>query len=364
MEAALALAELARLIAPPNPWVGCVLVRDGQVVGEGHTLEPGSAHAEVNALAAAGAAARGATAYTTLEPCSHHGRTPPCVDALVGAGVSRVVTAIFDPDPRVSGNGVARLRDAGVAVEHGLMAQEVRRQLRPYLHQRSTGRAFALLKAAASLDGRTAAADGTSRWITGPDARRDAHRLRAESGAVLVGAGTALADRPSLTVRHGQARPPRPPLRVLLDSSGRVPASGALFDRSLAPTLVFTSARSSATARHAWEAAGAEVFVAPERDAGVDLAVVLRALAERGVLQVLVEGGAFVHGSFLRSGYADGLALYVGNAVLGASGAPLFAGFEVAGMDRAPRWRVSGAERMHDDGRVDSEPAAAAPPRE
>src|SRR5256886_11759118 len=198
MAAAVARGEQGRLTAAPNPWVGCVLVRDGEIVGRGFHRAAGEPHAEALALAQAGGRARGATAVVTLEPCTHFGRTPPCTPALVEAGVARVVVAVLDPDPRVSGRGVEELRAAGVAVDVGVGAAEAEASLRPYLHHRRTGRPLCLLQAAVSLDGRTAAADGTSQWITGPEARADAHRLRAESQAVIVGAGTALADRPSL----------------------------------------------------------------------------------------------------------------------------------------------------------------------
>src|SRR2546421_3538656 len=210
MAAAVALGEQGRLTAAPNPWVGCVLVRDSEIVGRGFHRAAGEPHAEALALAQAGGRARGATAVVTLEPCTHFGRTPPCTPALVEAGVARVVVAVLDPDPRVSGRGVEELRAAGVAVDVGVGAAEAEASLRPYLHHRRTGRPLCLLKAAVSLDGRTAAADGTSQWITGPEARADSHRLRVESQAVVVGAGTALADRPALTARLDPPAPRQP----------------------------------------------------------------------------------------------------------------------------------------------------------
>src|SRR5256885_12437814 len=232
MAEAVALGERGRLTAAPNPWVGCVVVAaDGRVAGRGFHHRAGEPHAEVHALREAGDRARGATVYVTLEPCAHQGRTPPCAPALVEAGVRRVVVAVLDPDERVAGRGIRLLAAAGVAVEVGVGAEPAARSLGPYLRHRRTGRPLCLLKTAASLDGRTAAADGASQWITGPEARADAHRLRAESGAVVVGAGTALADRPSLTFRgvdFGEAPTPAPPLRVLLDAAGRVPAARPL----------------------------------------------------------------------------------------------------------------------------------------
>ncbi|MGH9026374.1 MAG: bifunctional diaminohydroxyphosphoribosylaminopyrimidine deaminase/5-amino-6-(5-phosphoribosylamino)uracil reductase RibD, partial [Acidimicrobiia bacterium] len=237
VELAVALGERGRRTAPPNPWVGCVIVDGGEVVGAGFHHRPGAAHAEVAALRAAGGRSRGSTAFVTLEPCAHHGRTPPCAEALVAAGVARVVVAVRDPDPRVSGRGIRALEEAGVAVDVGPGADAAARSLRSYLHHRRTGRAFALVKVATSLDGRTAAADGSSQWITGPEARADGHRLRAESQAVIVGAGTALADRPALTARDVTPAVERQPLRVLLDARGRVPAEGPMFDVTRAPTL-------------------------------------------------------------------------------------------------------------------------------
>ena len=223
MAQALAVSAVARRRSAPNPWVGCVLVRDGEVVGEGATQPPGGAHAETGALAQAGDRARGATAYVTLEPCSHHGRTPPCADALIAAGVCRVVAALVDPDPSVAGAGFARLRAAGVDVVTGVGAAEVARDLAPYLRHRRTGRPLVVAKIATSLDGRVAAADGSSQWLTSGAALADAHELRADSQAVVVGAGTAIADQPTLTARGVAVAPEHPPLRVVLDAQGAFP---------------------------------------------------------------------------------------------------------------------------------------------
>jgi diaminohydroxyphosphoribosylaminopyrimidine deaminase/5-amino-6-(5-phosphoribosylamino)uracil reductase len=349
---ALALAESARRVTPPWPWVGCVIVRDGAVVGEGATgpFRVG-AHAEAVALAEAGDAARGATAYVTLEPCSHHGNTPPCADALIAAGVTRVVVAMGDPDERVAGRGIARLRDAGIEVLTGVGAARVGPALMPYLQHRRTGRAYAVLKCATSLDGRIAARDGSSRWITGPAARADAHRLRAESQAIVVGAGTALADGPALTVRDAPA-PPRPPLRVLLDASGRVPATGPLFDADLGPTLVCTSEAAEPRARDAWLAAGAKVESLPVSHGGIDPVGVLEHLGREGVLQVLVEGGAAVHGSFLASDAVDRVVAYVAPMLLGDEGRP---GWGTAGpptIADASRWRLVDTTALADDVRL------------
>lgn len=362
MERALAVAARARRIAPPNPWVGCVIVgADGAVVGEGATQSPGGAHAEVGALAAAGAAARGATAYVTLEPCAHHGRTPPCTDALLAAGVARVVVAIEDPDPQVAGRGIARLREAGIDVEVGCRAEAATALLAPYLHQRRTGRAFALLKTATSLDGRSAAADGTSQWITGPEARVDAHGIRAESQAVIVGSGTALADRPSLTARDCEPPAERQPRRVLLDASGRVPAEGPLFDVALGAPLVFTTTAAPASRVDEWRAAGADIETVDPQGGGVHLEQVLVALAQRhGVVQAMVEGGAALHGAFLDLGLADRVVAYVAPILLGREARPAFDLAGPATLGDATRWRITDTVAFGADVRITLDPIPTA----
>ena len=322
MARAVALAATVRTRTSPNPWVGCVLRTTDGAVHEGATAPPGGPHAEVAALAAAGGAAAGATVWSTLEPCSHHGRTGPCADALVAAGVARVVVGILDPDARVAGQGVARLRRAGVDVEVGVGADDVRAQLAPYLVHRTTGRPFVVVKLAATLDGRTAAPDGTSQWITGAAARADAHRLRAESDAVLVGAGTVRADDPSLTVRHVEGDDP---LRVVL---GRAPE-------------------------------GAKVH--PALELGGDLADVLTTLGGKGVLQVLVEGGATVAGALHRAGLVDRYVVYLAPALLGGDdGRGLFAGPGAATMADVWRGRITGVTRLGEDLRIDLVPVAGA----
>jgi len=360
MAEAVALGERGRLTAAPNPWVGCVVVdAGGEVVGRGFHRRAGEVHAEVHALREAGDRVRGGTAYVTLEPCAHHGRTPPCADALVAAGVSRVVVAVLDPDDRVAGRGAGILRSAGITVDVGAGAEAATRSLAPYLHHRRTGRPLCLLKTAASVDGRTAAADGTSQWITGALARANAHRLRAESGAVVVGAGTALADHPALTWRdltfEDGLTPPQP-LRVLLDAAGRVPAEGPLFDLTLAPTLVLTTEAADPEAKQAWKDAGADVEDLPPAPAGVDLPAALAVLGRRGILQAMVEGGATLHGALLRAGLADRLVVYAGGVVLGAGGRPLFAGPGPATLEEASRWRLAAVRRLAEDARLDWEP--------
>jgi diaminohydroxyphosphoribosylaminopyrimidine deaminase / 5-amino-6-(5-phosphoribosylamino)uracil reductase len=353
MARAVALAEGGRGTASPNPMVGAVLVMDGHVVGEGYHRAPGEPHAEVAALAAAGEAAAGATCYVTLEPCAHQGRTPPCADALLQAGVARVVAALPDPDPRVDGAGLARLRAAGVAVTVGVGADAAAEQNAAYLTHRRLGRPRVTLKAAASLDGKVAAPDGSSQWITGPAARADAHRLRAEADAVAVGAGTALADDPRLTARpSGYAG--RQPLRVLVDAAGRVGAAGHLFDAD-APTLVATTARAPASAVEAWKRAGAEVLVCPEAPVGdggrgVDLAALAAALGRRGLLELLVEGGPRLHAGFWAAGLADRLVWYLAPLVIGGDGAPgLLRGGGAPTLTAARPLRIASVERLGPD---------------
>ena len=358
MAQAAQLAERVRRRTPPNPWVGALVVADGVIVGRGATEAPGQRHAEIVALQGAGDAARGATLYTTLEPCSHQGRTGPCVDAILAAGIARAIVAVEDPDLQVAGQGIARLRAGGVTVDVGVGEAAVRDQLAPYLHHRRTGRAFCLAKTALSVDGRTAAADGSSQWITGPAARADAHGLRADSQAVVIGAGTALADRPSLTVRDIDSPVERPPLRVVLDARGRVPAAGALFDADLAPTLVITTDAAPTSAVDDWRAAGAKVETVPAAPGGVHLSAALAVLGGHGVLQAMVEGGATVHGALLAAGLVDRLVVYVGAAVLGAGGAPAFAGPSASTIAHAHRLALRGATPLGDDVRLDYAPAA------
>jgi diaminohydroxyphosphoribosylaminopyrimidine deaminase / 5-amino-6-(5-phosphoribosylamino)uracil reductase len=384
MARAVALAERGRGTTSPNPMVGAVLVSDGRVVGEGFHRAAGEPHAEVTALAAAGPLAAGATCYVTLEPCAHQGRTPPCADALLQAGVTRVVAALSDPDQRVDGAGLARLRAAGVVVTVGVGAELAAEQNAAYLTHRRLGRPRITLKAAASLDGKVAAPDGSSQWITGTAARADAHRLRAEADAVAVGAGTARTDDPRLTARlhrptgappwnpadrgtpRGSPEPPRPdpsgdvgrqPLRVLVDAAGRVGADGHLFDAG-APTLVATTTAADATAVDAWKRAGAEVLVCPEAawgdgGRGVDLAALAAALGRRGVLELLVEGGPRLQASFWAAGLADRLVWYLAPLVIGGDGAPgLLRGGGAPTLTAAKPLRIASVERLGADLRV------------
>jgi diaminohydroxyphosphoribosylaminopyrimidine deaminase/5-amino-6-(5-phosphoribosylamino)uracil reductase len=354
------LAEHARLMTPPNPWVGCVLVRDGEIVGRGATGRfPGGMHAEAAAVRDAGERARGATAYVTLEPCNHQGRTPPCTEALISAGVARTVIALVDPDPNVRGTGIERLRAAGIEVECGIGADALAQSLAPYLHQRATGRAFTVLKTAMSLDGRTAAADGSSQWITGIEARADGHRLRSESQAIVVGPGTARVDQPRLTVRGLDDVLDRQPLRVLLDAKGRVPAEGPLFDSTLAPTLVVTTDQAPPAAVDAWQASGAKVETVGvgRHGRGVDLVAVLTLLAgSYGVLQAMIEGGARLHGALVEEQLADRLVAYLAPTLLGERGLPVIGLPGPETLADATRWKLRDVTRLGADVRLTLEP--------
>lgn len=357
MRRALVLAERGRGGTSPNPLVGCVVVRDGVAVGEGHHERAGGPHAEVVALRAADELARGATVYVTLEPCDHTGRTGPCTAALMDAGVARVVAAIADPDP-ASGDGSARLRAAGVAVDVGCLADEARRQNEHWLHAVTTGRPFVVVKAAVSLDGRIAAADGTSRWLTGAEARVRAHRLRGDVDAVVVGSGTVLADDPSLTCRLPGRDGPQP-ARVVLDRRGRTDPAHRVYDGA-APTLLITTARDG----RVWDDPRA-VSALPDVDVvrlGGDAGpqAVLSALWARGVRSLLVEGGATVAASFLRTGLADKLVVHVASLLLGVGGRPMWDAGAVATLAAAPRFRLAAVERAGDDAVLTLYPPAAA----
>ena len=359
MARALALAEQGRGSTSPNPMVGAVLVRGSEVVGEGWHRAAGEPHAEAVALQAAGPRAAGATLYVTLEPCAHHGRTPPCADAVVAAGIARVVVALEDPDPRVAGRGLARLRAAGIPVTTGVEAEAAAEQNAAFLIHRTQGRPRVTVKAAASLDGKVAAADGTSQWITGEAARADAHRLRAEADAIAVGAGTALADDPQLTVRLAAPRG-RVPLRVLVDATGRVGPERRLFDGA-APTLVATTAHAPAAARQAWEAAGAEVAVLGGGPGGVDLAELVKVLGERDVLELLVEGGPRLHGSFWEAGLVDRIVWYLAPLAIGGAAPGLLGGAGAATLSAAWPLDLLAADRVGRDLKIVARPAAARP---
>ncbi len=324
MGRAINAGDSSRLIAPPNPWVGATIA-SGTAMFTGATSRYGGPHAEVNALTAAGDDARGATMYTTLEPCCHHGQTGPCTEAIIQAGIARVVIALTDPDPLVAGKGIQRLIEAGIEVDIGVGAARVERQLRPYLHHRRTGRPLVVLKLAATLDGFTAAPDRTSKWITGPEARLDSHRLRAESDALLVGAGTIRADDPALTVRDfapiGIDGDEIQPLRVVLGSAP---------DDARAQPLIELSG---------------------------ELDAVLVDLAGRGVLQLMVEGGAHVAGAFHRAGLIDRYVIYLAPALFGGADArPLFSGPGVGTIDDIWRGEIIDVRQLGSDVRIEMRP--------
>ncbi len=315
MAQALRLAERGLYTTAPNPRVGCVLVRNDELVGEGWHQRAGEPHAEVHALCAAQTAARGATAYVTLEPCSHHGRTPPCADALIAAGVARVVVAMEDPNPQVAGEGMARLRAAGIVVDHGLMQPAARELNAGFWTRMTSGLPWMRCKIAASLDGRTALANGASQWITGAAARQDVQHWRARSCAVLTGIGTVLADDPRLDVREVET--PRQPLRVIFDSRLQLPLSARVL-QSNQNVLVYTALQ-DARKIGTLEAAGAGVTVLPNSNGQVDLVAALRHLAANGCNEVLVEAGSTLNGALLRAGLIDEMLLYFAPQLLGDS---------------------------------------------
>ncbi len=347
MRLALEQAEAGLGTTSPNPSVGAVLVKDGRVVGRGHTQPPGQPHAEAMALLEAGEAARGATAYVTLEPCNHHGRTPPCTEALIEAGVVEVVYALGDPDERVNGAGSRRLREAGIRVTEGDGADEAARLLQGYLKHQQTGLPLVIVKYAASLDGRIASASGDARWVSGPEARAWVHRLRQQVDAIAVGSGTVLADDPELTARPDSGEAARQPLRVVIDSRGRTPASA----RVLGPgALVATSDVSPEGWRREIEGTGAEVLVLPSEGGYVSLEALLRNLGDRDVVHLLVEGGGALLGSLFDERRVDRLYAVIAPVIIGASDAPsAVAGRGAQVMAAAPRLRDVTVERLGED---------------
>jgi diaminohydroxyphosphoribosylaminopyrimidine deaminase/5-amino-6-(5-phosphoribosylamino)uracil reductase len=323
MTRALELARRGLYSTPPNPSVGCVIARWGQAVGEGHHERAGELHAEVVALRDAGHAARGATAYVTLEPCSHHGRTPPCTDALVVAGVRRVVAAMRDPNPHVSGGGLERLASAGIETAHGLLETEALEMNRGFVRRMRSGRPWVTLKLGASLDGRTALADGTSKWITGEKARADVQRLRARASAILTGSGTVRADDPMLTVRDPDIEMRgRRPLRVVLDTELRTPPSAQVL--CFAGSTLLLTRDTDSPAAEPLRAAGATVESVACGPRGLDLDAVLNRLGALECNEVLVEAGPTLAGEFVRSGFVDEIVVYMAPVVLGPSARGLF----------------------------------------
>ncbi len=364
MDEALALAACGLTTTQPNPRVGCILVRDGQVVGRGFHARAGEPHAEVFALAEAGAAARGATAYVTLEPCAHQGRTPPCAPRLAEAGVARVVSAMTDPDPRVAGKGYAVLASAGVAVTTGVRSAQARALNAGFLSRIERGRPWVTLKIAQSLDGRTALANGESRWITGEAARRDVQFLRARHAAVLTGIDTVLRDDARLNVRLsaeelGSEAPVRQPVRVVLDSGLRLSPFAPLFD---VPGAVWLYTEHPAGSDRAAELAarGAELRAAPYQPGrGLDLLAILQDLAQREINEVLVEAGAKLSGAFLSAGLVDELIIYQAPLLLGPQAQPSAALPQLTALEQASRWQWLESIPVGGDWRHTLRPAAS-----
>jgi len=339
------MLEAIRLAAAehphPNPRVGAIVLdREGSVVGRGAHVAAGAEHAEIIALAEAGERARGGTMVVTLEPCSHVGRTPPCTEALVQAGITRVIVGAGDPDERVSGSGIARLREAGIDVVTDSAPAEVHRLDPGYFHHRSTGRPLVTLKMAATLDGQSAAADGSSRWITGPQAREDVHRLRAASDAVMVGAGTVRSDDPRLTVRL-EGHPGRQPRPVVVAGGGPLPRNAAVFSRE---PLVYAPAPIDVRG---------EVVVMPGKD-GVDLGSAIADMGKRDIVDLLCEGGPGLAAALLRADLVDRLILYLGGSLAMGAGRPLIDGV-FASVGEARRVDITGVTRLGPDLRIDAE---------
>ncbi|HUE93341.1 bifunctional diaminohydroxyphosphoribosylaminopyrimidine deaminase/5-amino-6-(5-phosphoribosylamino)uracil reductase RibD [Pseudomonas sp.] len=366
MARALELARKGLYSTHPNPRVGCVIVRDGCVVGEGWHVRAGEPHAEVHALRQAGDQARGATAYVTLEPCSHHGRTPPCADALIAAGVARVVVAMQDPNPQVGGNGLLRLMQAGIAVQGGVLEAEARALNVGFIKRMEQGLPFVRVKLAMSLDGRTAMASGESQWITGPAARAAVQRLRARSSVVLTGADTVLADAARLTVRPDELgldpeqtalAASRVPLRVLVDGRLRVPLDAAFFQAGA--SMVATCATCAAVeARDRYLNEGHELLALPSSSGQVDLQRLLAELAQLGANEVLVEAGPRLAGAFARLGLVDEYQLFVAPKFLGSSARPLLE-LPLTRMVDAPALKIVEMRAVGDDWRIIAVPQPA-----
>lgn len=349
MQMALDLAASARGRTNPNPLVGAVIVKEGRVVGMGAHLKAGEPHAEVHAFRMAGEHAEGATLYVTLEPCSHHGRTPPCADLVIQSKVKRVVVAMVDPNPLVAGRGTTRIREAGIEVTVGVLEAESRRLNERFIHNMLTGRPFVVVKTAMTLDGKIAAHTGDSRWITGPAARERVHRLRDEVDGILVGVNTVIADDPELTTRLSEGGG-RNPTRVILDSSLRLPETAKVLDTSVAPTWIVTGPDADAEKADRLRARGVELVQAPRTEEGLDLRAVLEALYQKGVTHLLVEGGASVNGALLQAGLIDKVMSFIAPKLIGGQAAPTpYAGAGFAKMADAMELENVTLEQYGDD---------------
>ncbi len=357
MARAVQLAWRGRYSTHPNPRVGCVIAQGDRIVGEGWHERAGEAHAEVRALSQAGADARGATAYVTLEPCSHFGRTPPCARALIEAGVAQVFAATKDPNPSVSGRGLELLREAGIRVKEGLLADEAARLNPGFMKRMETGRPWVRLKMAASLDGRTAMSSGESQWITGPDARRDVQRLRAMSDAILTGVGTVLADNPSLTVRRDElgdigdaTEPARQPLRVIADRDARTPPTAQILRGGNVQVFCASSTLASSAAQDL-AALGISLTGVGWKDNGIDVEELLDSLGALGINELLVEAGPTLAGTFINEGLVDELWLYQAPVFLGSTGRPT-AHLPLERMADKVQWQVLDRRQVGDDQRL------------
>lgn len=351
MALALQLAERGLWTTSPNPRVGCVLVKDGIVVGEGWHEKAGEPHAEVHALRAAGDRARGATAYVTLEPCSHHGRTPPCAEALLAAGIRRVVAAMGDPNPLVAGRGLALLQAAGIETACGLLENEARELNIGFVSRMTRGRPWLRLKVAASLDGKTALNNGISQWITGPEARRDGQRWRARACAVLTGIGTVRDDDPQLNVRDFPT--PRQPLRVVVDSQLETPLGARILQGG---AVLIAGAVADAARIAALETAGAEVVLLPNASGKVELKDLLLELGRRGVNEIHAEAGFKLNGSLLREGLVDELLVYLAPCLLGHSASGLFNLPELISLDGKHCLQIRDLRQIGEDIRLIARP--------
>ena len=347
MGEALSLAEKGLWTTSPNPRVGCVIVKDGEVIGRGWHEKAGEAHAELNALREAGARAAGATVYVTLEPCNHHGRTPPCADALAAARPARVVAAMQDPNPQVAGSGLEKLRAAGIAVDCGLLQLEAAELNLGFVARMTRGRPWVRMKIAATLDGRTALANGRSQWITGPDARRDGHAWRARACALLTGIGTVRDDDPQLTVRDVAS--PRQPLRVVVDSKLQIAPTARILEGG--GLLVFSAVEDGEKIK-ALADRGAEVVVLANPQGKTDLTAIMRELARRGMNEVHVESGSKLNGSLLAAGVVDELLLYYAPSLLGDGARGMFNLPEFVALEQKISLRFHDVRRIGDDLRI------------
>lgn len=349
MRLALSLAKKGQGMTSPNPAVGAVIVKGGRVAGRGYHKKAGGPHAEVCALASCGNP-KGATLYVTLEPCCHFGKTPPCVDAVIGSGIKTVVVGMPDPNPLVAGGGIKRLEQAGVKVVTGVLEKECRALNEPFIKFITTGKPFFTVKLASSLDGRTAASTGDSKWITGLGSRRLVHKMRKATDAVMVGSSTVIKDDPELTVRLVKGRDP---LRVIVDSSFRSPLDAKALriptKTGARPPVVFTTRRADKSKIKAARSSGVDVVVVGRSDEGVDLKAVSAELARRGVLSVLVEGGGTLAASFIREGLADKLMIFYGPLMIGSDGFPSVGPLGVRSVKNAVRLKTMTVKRVSDD---------------